>query len=193
MIGVVNEPVQNPDQVVTMRSSFYPNAYAAIRSAESALGVTSNNFLHVQFMNTLWNSGDPNQYLTNTYFASYDDHRYLKWDSRVPVSQSSYVQTSCNDNRGGNTPAIVGEFSLSVPDDVQWTDGWHPNSQQAFYKKVGVHFLTVPLLSLKLTLNFCSGLQRRLLVMREIHGGGCFGPGRLNWAIIDGLIKVCVC
>lgn len=135
MIGIVNEPVQNADTVATMRSTYYPNAYAAIRSAESALSIASNNQLHVQFMNSLWGSGDPDQYLTNNYFASYDDHRYLKWDSSVAVSQSSYISTSCSDNRGVNWPTVVGEFSLSVPDDVQWTSGWDPSTQQAFYKK----------------------------------------------------------
>lgn len=28
MIGIVNEPVQNADQVESMRSYFYPNAYS---------------------------------------------------------------------------------------------------------------------------------------------------------------------
>ncbi|KAH8587557.1 putative endo-beta-1,6-glucanase [Bisporella sp. PMI_857] len=134
MIGIVNEPVQDANAVATMRSTFYPNAFSAIRAAESSLGVTSNNYLHIQPMNAQWGSGDPNQYLTNLYFAAYDDHRYLKW-AGTPVSQSSYISTSCSDNRGGNTPTVVGEFSLSVPDNVQWTDGWHPNTQQAFYKK----------------------------------------------------------
>jgi hypothetical protein len=85
-------------------------------------------------MNNQWGSGDPTQYLTNNYFAAYDDHRYLKW-SGTAVSQSNYLQVSCNDNRGGNWPTIVGEWSLSVPDNVQWTSGWNPNTQQAFYKK----------------------------------------------------------
>jgi hypothetical protein len=105
-----------------------------IRAAENALGVTSNNQLHIQMMNNLWGSGDPTQYLTNNWFAAYDDHRYLKW-SDIGTSQSSYISTSCNDNRGGNSPTIVGEFSLSVPDSVQWTSDWNPNTQQAFYKK----------------------------------------------------------
>jgi hypothetical protein len=85
-------------------------------------------------MNTLWGSGDPTQYLTDEWFAAYDDHRYLKW-SGVETSQSSYISTSCNDNRGGNWPTIVGEFSLSVPNDVEWTPDWNPNTQQAFYKQ----------------------------------------------------------
>jgi hypothetical protein len=105
-----------------------------IRAAENALGVTSNNYLHIQMMNNLWGSGDPTQYLTDNYFAAYDDHRYLKW-SGIPTTQSSYISTSCNDNRGGNWPTIVGEFSLSVPDNVQWTSGWDPSTQQAFYRQ----------------------------------------------------------
>jgi len=86
-------------------------------------------------MNTAWGSGEPAQFLPDTTNIAHDDHRYLKWDSRVPVSQGSYVSTSCNDNRGGNPNTVVGEFSLSVPDNVQWTDGWHPNTQQGFYRK----------------------------------------------------------
>lgn len=86
-------------------------------------------------MNALWGSGNPNQDLSNTYFAAYDDHRYLKWDTSVAVSQSSYMTESCNDNRNSDneSPTIVGEFSISVPDDVQWTSGWDPSTQQAFY------------------------------------------------------------
>jgi hypothetical protein len=34
-----------------------------------------------------------------------------------------------------DTPTIVGEFSLSVPDSVQWTSDWHPSTQQAFYSQ----------------------------------------------------------
>jgi len=61
----------------------------------------------------------------------------LKWgpgDLSTNPSQALYLSTSCTDNRGGNTPTIVGEFSLSVPDDVQWTAGWDPSTQQTFYK-----------------------------------------------------------
>ena len=135
MIGIVNEPVQDSGTAATMRSQFYPNAFSAIRAAEAAAGVTPNNYLHIQPMNSAWGSGDPNEHLPNTYFAAYDDHRYLKWDSRVAVDQGSYIRTSCSDNRGGNSPTVVGEFSLSVPDNVQWSDGWHPNTQQNFYRR----------------------------------------------------------
>jgi glucan endo-1,6-beta-glucosidase len=116
MIGIVNEPVQNSGTVETMLSSYYPNAYSvrstwqsprlfansqlqAIRNAESAAGVISNNYFHVEPMNGLWGSGDPNQYMTNQYFMAYDDHRYTKYDSSVAVSQSAYMTDACTNNR----------------------------------------------------------------------------------------------
>jgi len=33
------------------------------------------------------------------------------------------------------TPTVVGEFSLSVPDSVQWSSGWDPSTQQSFYSQ----------------------------------------------------------
>jgi glucan endo-1,6-beta-glucosidase len=109
----------------------------AIRNAESALGVASNNYVHIEAMNELWGSGDPNQYLTNTNFMAYDDHRYLKWDTSVTVSQAAYLQNSCDANRNSDndTPTIVGEFSISVPDDVQDDADWSTSTQTAFYKQ----------------------------------------------------------
>ncbi|KAH8821332.1 putative endo-beta-1,6-glucanase [Xylogone sp. PMI_703] len=135
MIEIVNEPVQNANSVGAMRSYYYPKAFDAIRNVENSLGITSNNQLHIQMMNNKWGSGDPTQYLTNNWFAAYDDHRYLKWDTSVPVSQSSYISTSCHDDRGGNWPTIVGEWSISVPDNVEKTAPWDVNTQKAFYKK----------------------------------------------------------
>lgn len=134
MIGIVNEPVQNSDTASTMRSYYYPKAFAAIRKAESDAGISANNQIHIQPMNSKWGSGDPNEHLDNLYFAAYDDHRYIKW-AGIEVSHAAYIQASCTDDRGGNTPTVVGEFSLSVPDDVQWSADWHPNTQQAFYKQ----------------------------------------------------------
>lgn len=151
MLEIVNEPAQDEVTVSTMLISYYPDSFTTIRSAELFLGVTSNNNLHVQMMNALWGSGDPAQVLTtdDQTFAAYDgmkftfphfvnyytnqtsltptpppDHRYLKWDTSVPVTQEAYLTNSCTDSRGGNTPTIVGEFSLSPPDDVQDTAGW---------------------------------------------------------------------
>ena len=86
-------------------------------------------------MNNLWGSGDPTSYLTDNHFAAYDDHRYIKWDTSVAVSQDNYINTSCADHRGGSTPTIVSEWSLSVPDDVQDTADWDPSTNQEFYAK----------------------------------------------------------
>ena len=72
--------------------------------------------------NTKWGSGDPHQYLTDDYFAAYDDHRYLKYDPTVGSTPAAYLQASCHDDRGGNSPTVVGEFSLSVATDLEWTD-----------------------------------------------------------------------
>lgn len=151
MLELVNEPIQNSGNVGSMRSTYYPNAFSVshkarhfrlppnlsqrIRAAERKLNIGAYDLLHIQMMNQKWGSGDPTQYLSDNWFAAYDDHRYLKWANIGDVSQSNYISTSCRDDRGGNTPTIVGEWSLSVPDNVEWTSGWDPRTQQDFYKK----------------------------------------------------------
>lgn len=99
-----------------------------IRQVEKDLGVSRNNYVHVQMMNTNWGSGNPVEFLTDTYFTAFDDHRYLKWSSSVAVSHESYISTSCKDNRNSDAagPTIVGEWSIAVPDNVESTDGWAP-------------------------------------------------------------------
>ncbi|MCJ1483362.1 hypothetical protein MMC06_003529 [Schaereria dolodes] len=136
MLEVVNEPVQNPSTVATMLQDYYPTAWSRIRAAEAALNVGSNNLLHIQMMNQDWGSGSPSQYLSDQYFAAYDDHRYIKW-AYPPVAENpaAYLSTSCNDDRGGNTPTIVGEWSLSVADDVQWSAEFDPTANVAWYKQ----------------------------------------------------------
>ena len=68
---------------------------------------------------------------------AYDDHRYLKYDSSVEVSQAAYLSNSCNANRNSDndTPTIVGEFSLSPPSNVQDDPDWSTTTQTAFYKQ----------------------------------------------------------
>ncbi|KFY16069.1 hypothetical protein V492_01586 [Pseudogymnoascus sp. VKM F-4246] len=135
MLELVNEPIQNSGQVGTMRSTYYPDSFSRIRAAEAKLNIGQNDLLHIQMMNEKWGSGQPTEFLTDNWFAAYDDHRYLKWASIGDVSHDNYIRTSCNDDRGGNTPTIVGEWSMSVPDDVQWNAEWDPNQQPDFYKK----------------------------------------------------------
>lgn len=136
MVELVNEPLAWDSAVTSLRSSYYPNAYTAIRSVEDSLSVKSNDRLHVQMMSSLWGSGNPTQYLpSDASFTAFDDHRYLKWDTSVAVSHDSYVSTSCADDRNADGPSIVGEWSIAVPDDVEQTAGWSPSSQKAFYTK----------------------------------------------------------
>ncbi|THC99686.1 hypothetical protein EYZ11_000847 [Aspergillus tanneri] len=107
MLEVVNEPVQNEGQTATMRSEYYPKAFDVC---------------------------DPHEFLTDDYYAAYDDHRYLKW-ANVEVSQDSYIRTSCSDQLDANKPTIVGEWSLSVPDDVENSDEWSKDGQKDFYRR----------------------------------------------------------
>ncbi|KKY15568.1 hypothetical protein UCRPC4_g06275 [Phaeomoniella chlamydospora] len=143
-LEIVNEPIQNSKTVSTMLSSYYPLAFAAIRATELGLGIStssSSSQLNIMVMSQKWGSGNPTKYLSSNYTStdiSYDDHRYLKWDSTVvPVSQSSYISASCSDNRGNasdTAPVIVGEFSLSVADSVENTSDWKPSNNPTFYK-----------------------------------------------------------
>ncbi|KAE8383441.1 putative glucan endo-1,6-beta-glucosidase B [Aspergillus bertholletiae] len=135
MLEIVNEPVQNPEATATLRSHYYPNAFRSIRRIEGALGIDRKDYLHIQMMDASWGAGNPHEHLTDDYYAAYDNHRYLKWDPRVGVSKDSYIQTSCNDQVVTNWPAIVGEWSLGVPDNVQETPEWKPYANLDFYKK----------------------------------------------------------
>ena len=86
-------------------------------------------------MSSLWGSGDPTEFLPDTTNTAYDDHRYLKWDTSVPVDKDSYISESCSDDRVAEDLVIVGEWSLSVPDDVEGTDEWSPSGNVDFYKR----------------------------------------------------------
>ncbi|CAL8580038.1 hypothetical protein XPA_005771 [Xanthoria parietina] len=133
MLEIVNEPLQSSNsQTDSMRKNYYPTAWKRIRAAEEALRIDKNNRLHIQMMNTKWGSGDPHQYLTDDWFAAYDDHRYLKYSNDNGINSAgsgktpaAYLKQSCIDDRGGNWPTIVGEFSLSVANDLE-------NSSPAF-------------------------------------------------------------
>ena len=59
---------------------------------------------------------------------------YLKLDDTVQVEQTSYISNSCGSNRSSDreSPTIVGEFSLSPPDNVENTGSW-TTSNSGFY------------------------------------------------------------
>ncbi|KAI5806091.1 glycoside hydrolase superfamily [Geopyxis carbonaria] len=125
MIEVVNEPVhtwEDAGQAASLVGSFYPTAWARIRAAEGRLNVGADDRVHIQMMNAQWGSGDPNAGLSDLWFAAYDDHRYIKW-AGVQPTRGDYLWASCHDDRGGNWPVIVGEWSLSVADEAEWGGG----------------------------------------------------------------------
>jgi hypothetical protein len=135
MIEVLNEPMQGaPSSLVT---EYYPTAYSKIRATENSLNIGPWDLLHIQFMNQAWGSGNPKQSLSNQWFAAYDSHRYLKWDSSVPQDQGAYIRTSCQDNVAwdGDTPLIVGEWSLGTPNPPNQVEIWPVSSNLDFYKK----------------------------------------------------------
>ena len=135
MIEIVNEPLQNiGDDTTSMRTSYYKNAWDRVHSKEDAIGVHGDAQVHLSVMNNNWGSGNPTESM-NSWNVAFDDHRYLKWDSRVAVDHDSYIAASCNDQSQGDSPGIVGEFSLSPPDNVQWNDDWKPSTNKAFYTK----------------------------------------------------------
>lgn len=87
-------------------------------------------------MSDLWGSGNPQEFLgDDAGDTAYDDHRYLKFDDSVPVSQEGYLSESCNNDRVAEDTLVIGEWSLSVNDDVEGDDDWSPDSQKDFYAK----------------------------------------------------------
>ncbi|KAK5083854.1 hypothetical protein LTR05_006360 [Lithohypha guttulata] len=146
MIGLVNEPVRIGDsrypnaqaQTDSMRSQYYPRAWTTIRNKEAALSISKDGQLHIQMMDKKWNSGDPNEFLPDRTFwhAAYDDHQYVKYTD-AKVSHQGYLDFSCKDDRSGNWPVIVGEWSLSVNSDVEHNSDWDPNNDanKDFYRK----------------------------------------------------------
>ena len=116
-----------------MRTDFYPNAQKRIRAAESTAGVSSEKSLHIMYMNTMWGAGDPSEHLSDTNNVAYDDHRYLQWADNQDQTQDAFLKTSCHDDRSqGQTPTIVGEFSLS---STQKDGEWDPSTNADWYNK----------------------------------------------------------
>jgi len=152
MLEIVNEPEQSSNSDTdSMRDVYYPTAFERIRAAEANLSVSTDKALHIQMMNQKWGSGDPTQYLSeNDTLRAFDDHRYLKYDSSVGDSPADYLQASCSDDRSGDSPTIVGEFSLGPKTELQdnsdfaandankaWYTQWFEAQVQAYEKQEG--------------------------------------------------------
>lgn len=85
-------------------------------------------------MNKNWGSGDPTTALPSGYTDVLgDSHDYVKYTSGVTQDRDGYLSFSCSDDVSGSIPVIVGEWSLSVADDVQDTDEFSTSTQSAWY------------------------------------------------------------
>ncbi|KAI1416660.1 glycoside hydrolase family 5 protein [Hypoxylon sp. FL1857] len=120
-LEVINEPVHSqdyPSQAADMVANYYPNAWTRIRNAEDKLNIAADKRVNIQMMDKSWGSGDPSSHLPDKTLALYDDHKYYKWDGSVTKTKDGYISAACKDNRGGSN-VIVGEWSISVADDVE--------------------------------------------------------------------------
>ncbi|KAH8646091.1 glycoside hydrolase family 5 protein [Xylariales sp. PMI_506] len=134
MIEVLNEPVSQhdpdgrypaPGEVPSLIDTYYPGALAAVRAAEAALGVSSSRALHVQFMSSKWDSGDPrsNGAVAADAMTGFDDHNYIGFALSETGDQYSLMHSACTDSRvvSGESFEITGEWSMTS--GVDWTDG----------------------------------------------------------------------
>lgn len=166
-IEVVNEPVPLTDgEKHSLLYEFYPNAWKRIRAVEDGLKVSANNRLHIQMMDGRWSpaGGNPTQGLggIDLSFALYDDHNYRAYDGDcqpshtcfVPPTRRDYLYHSCFEDVGGNSPVIVGEWSLATNypnsnefdinkgDAVSWYRSWFGAQMDSYEKQKGWIFWT---------------------------------------------------
>ncbi|KAH9900407.1 endo-beta-1,6-glucanase [Xylariomycetidae sp. FL2044] len=133
MIGVVNEPDRDHGDLIT---NYYPNAYGGVRGAESSAGTQKK--LHIAFMGTSWGAGSPKQNLPSDDSLAFEDHRYFRWDTSVPLTHNDYTSNACWSDRtsSGEAPTLVSEWSLAPPESVENSDGdWTRDNNKDFYKK----------------------------------------------------------
>ncbi|KAK1754049.1 glycoside hydrolase [Echria macrotheca] len=151
MIEVLNEPVSRhdpsgrypaPGEEPGLTQTYYPAALQAVRAAESSLGVSGGDALHVMFMDGKWLSGDPRSsaVVAGDATTAFDDHNYIGFGQS---DQSKLMNSACTDDRteAGEDFKIVGEWSLVS--DVDWPSNqaffsrWF-TAQQQLYEKPGI-------------------------------------------------------
>ncbi|OTA59625.1 glycoside hydrolase family 5 protein [Hypoxylon sp. EC38] len=137
MIEVLNEPVSRhdggnrypaPGEDPGLVQTYYPAALKAVRDAEA--NVPDNKKLHVQFMSSKWDSGDPrtSAAVANDPMTGFDDHNYIGFALSETGDQYSLMHSACTDSRlvSGEDFLITGEWSMTS--GVDWSDA-------AFFKK----------------------------------------------------------
>jgi len=148
IIEVVNEPQTSRDQggmpqqeKDTLTQNYYPQALATVRAAEAALGIATNDRLHVQFMDNLWGAGNPKSNLPSDGRIVYDDHNYVAGAvlaGHPTPKQADYMYYTCyTDNRlsDGDTPKVVQEYSLTVSPENDPEFKWDSSQNTPFYKQ----------------------------------------------------------
>lgn len=154
MIEVLNEPVSKhdkdnrypaPGQEPGLVAKYYPGALKAVRDAEASLNVPDDKKLHVQFMSSKWDSGNPrdNSDVANDKLTSYDDHNYIGFAlGDNDDDQSALMRSACTDNRvvNGQDFAITGEWSMTSKVDPSNADFFKKffTAQQQLYEKPGM-------------------------------------------------------
>lgn len=151
MIGVLNEPVSMhdpdnrypaPGQVPGLVETYYPQALKAVRDAE--MEVPDDRKLHVQFMSSLWGSGDPrtSSSVRNDPMVAFDDHNYIGFVPTIANDKYSLMNNACTGSRlvDGENFKITGEWSMISGIDWHDVDFFKMffTAQQQLYEKPGM-------------------------------------------------------
>lgn len=152
MIEVLNEPVSShdgsrypaPGEVPGLVQTYYPGALKAVRDAEAALGISGSRALHVQFMSSKWDSGNPRatSAVANDPNTAFDDHNYIGFALGETGDQGALMNSACTDSRvvSGQSFTITGEWSMTSgvdPSDTAFFKKWF-TAQQQLYEKPGM-------------------------------------------------------
>ncbi|KAJ2979289.1 hypothetical protein NQ176_g3347 [Zarea fungicola] len=154
MIEVLNEPVSRhdngrypaPGEDPGLIQTYYPAALQAVRDVESQMQIPDDKKLHVQFMSSKWDSGNPrdNSAVATDPLVAFDDHNYISFgfpeDQRADKGQ--LMSRTCGDSRvvDGESFDITGEWSMTSNVD-QFDGDWYKQwftAQQQLYEKPGM-------------------------------------------------------
>ncbi|KAK8049067.1 glycoside hydrolase family 5 protein [Apiospora phragmitis] len=141
VIEVVNEPergnARSQQEKDTLTQVYYPQALRAVRAVEDSMNVNQADRLHVQFMDGLWDSGNPKSNLPSDSRVMFDDHNYV--GDAIPqkdnAKQADYMWYTCKDDdrlTDGDTPKVVGEFSLTVKASIENNSDFDPHQSQNY-------------------------------------------------------------
>ncbi|RGP67348.1 hypothetical protein FSPOR_6108 [Fusarium sporotrichioides] len=153
MIEVLNEPVSRhdggnrypaPGQDPGLIEKYYPAALKAVRDKEASLQVSNDKKLHVQFMSSKWDSGDPRTQssIANDALTAFDDHNYIGFALSDNADPNKLMHSACTDSRvvNGQDFTITGEWSMTSGYDWKDKDFFNKffTAQQQLYEEPGM-------------------------------------------------------